>query len=263
MKALLILFLFVCTAARAQVDSLLLSHQIAEPASFVEAGQSGDFFEAGQPKEKLVTYVPPALFVAYGFVALSNRSLVEVDRSVFREVRQDHPHFATAIDDYLQYSPAMAACVLNIAGLRGAHPVKDQMALYVISSGIMGGSVTILKKATRQLRPNGRAHSSFPSGHTATAFAAAEFVNQEFGSRSPLFGIAAYSAAATTGILRVYNNAHWFSNVVAGAGLGILSTKAAYKLYPGIRHLLKEKGKIKIMPYYADKAVGASVTAKL
>ncbi|HVV56505.1 MAG TPA: phosphatase PAP2 family protein, partial [Mucilaginibacter sp.] len=46
------------------------------------------------------------------------------------------------------------------------------------------------------------------------------------------------SIATTTGIFRVYNRDHWFSDVVAGAGFGILSTKAAYLIYPTIRNWL-------------------------
>jgi membrane-associated phospholipid phosphatase len=37
--------------------------------------------------------------------------------------------------------------------------------------------------------------------------------------------------AATTGYLRMYNNKHWFGDVVAGAGVGILSAKFSYWLF--------------------------------
>jgi hypothetical protein len=60
----------------------------------------------------------------------------------------------------------------------------------------------------------------------------------------------------------MYNRDHWFSDVVAGAGVGILSTKAAYFIYPAIRNWLThgdEKAKRKstlIMPTYQDGVPG-------
>ena len=51
---------------------------------------------------------------------------------------------------------------------------------------------------------------------------------------SPWIGIGGYVMAASTGALRVYNNKHWVGDVAFGAGLGILCTKLAYKLYEPI-----------------------------
>ena len=73
---------------------------------------------------------------------------------------------------------------------------------------------------------------AFPSGHTATAFVAAEFIQQEFKDASPWYGFAGYTVATATGTLRMLKNAHWFSDVVAGAGVGILTTKLTYLAYP-------------------------------
>ena len=56
------------------------------------------------------------------------------------------------------------------------------------------------------------------------------------------WGLAGFLVAAATGYLRLYNNKHWVSDVVAGAGFGIASTELSYWLYPRIRHyLFKDK----------------------
>jgi membrane-associated phospholipid phosphatase len=44
--------------------------------------------------------------------------------------------------------------------------------------------------------------------------------------------------ATATGFLRMYNDKHWFSDVMAGAGIGILSTKIAYWLYPLLKNVI-------------------------
>jgi len=106
---------------------------------------------------------------------------------------------------------------------------------------MMGITVQTIKKITKVQRPEGFGTNAFPSGHTATAFAGAEFLHQEYRDISPWYGIAGYAAATTTGILRMYNNKHWFRDVVAGAGFGILATDAAYYLEPVIAKKLFHK----------------------
>ena len=69
---------------------------------------------------------------------------------------------------------------------------------------------------------------SFPSGHTATAFMTATMLSKEYGHLSPWVGIGAYSVATTTGLMRVVNNKHWLSDVLTGAGIGIISTELGY-----------------------------------
>lgn len=186
-------------------------------------------------RSKFVSYIPPIIFIGYGFTALSNGPAKRLDQSVFRDMREDHPGFSTQVDNYLQFAPAVAVYALNFSGIKGKNTFAERTILYAMSNALMGGSVLILKHTTKQIRPNGDDNNSFPSGHSATAFAAAEFMYQEYGDVSPWYGIAGYAAATATGILRVYNNDHWFSNIVAGAGLGILSTKVSYLIYPYLK----------------------------
>ena len=80
---------------------------------------------------------------------------------------------------------------------------------------------------------------SFPSGHTATAFMTATMLNKEYGHKSPWIGIGAYSVATATGLMRMANNKHWLSDVLTGAGIGILSTELGYYLADLI---FKERG---------------------
>ena len=98
----------------------------------------------------------------------------------------------------------------------------------------MGSSVYALKNITKIERPDGSSNNSFPSGHTATAFAGAEFLWQEYKDVNIWYGITGYAVATGTGIFRIYNARHWLSDVVMGAGIGILTTKIAYWIFPYI-----------------------------
>jgi membrane-associated phospholipid phosphatase len=68
-------------------------------------------------------------------------------------------------------------------------------------------------------------YNAFPSGHTAQAFSAATLFNDNFAKGKPWLQVLSYGTASTVGVLRVLNNRHWTSDVVAGAGFGILSAK--------------------------------------
>jgi membrane-associated phospholipid phosphatase len=201
--------------------------------------------------------------VGYGFIALKNPMLLSLNHSTRAELREDHPTFSTKIDNYLEYSPALAVYALNLAGIHGAHNFRDRTFILGISTLLMTGTVGILKNSTHILRPDGSTYNSFPSGHTATAFMGAQFMWQEYKDVSPWYGVAGYAAAATTGVLRLYNNRHWVSDVVTGAGIGILSTKAAYWLYPKMQRAFIPKSAMNVMilpTYNAEwKTAGLSI----
>lgn len=82
-------------------------------------------------------------------------------------------------------------------------------------------SVEILKRATHKTRPNGEDDRSFPSGHSAVAFAAAQYMYQRGGWE---YGVPAYLAASAVAYSRVRANEHYWRDVLAGAALGIASS---------------------------------------
>lgn len=204
------------------------------PALFNNSTPKPSFF---QPEKPLNIYSVsiPALGIGYGFIALHPDKLKMLNLSTKNEIREDHPYFRTHIDNYLQWSPAAAVIGLNLAGIRGRNQFGDALAVYGVSTVLMAGSVFSLKKITHEQRPDGSNFYSFPSGHTATAFAAAEWLRMEYGYTHPWIAVAGYAAATTTGVLRIYNNRHWVSDVIAGAALGFLCTRVAYAINPWIK----------------------------
>lgn len=214
-------------------------------------------------KPKITSFIIPAVFMGYGFVSLIGKNPIrDLDLTTKDELQEDHPLFAAHADDYLQFAPAVTIYGLHLAGIKGKHTLTDATGLYVLSEAIMGGTTHGLKSWTHRLRPNGSGFNSFPSGHTANAFASAEFLNQEYKDTHPWIGFAGYTVATATGILRMYNNKHWFSDVVAGAGFGILSTKISYLLYPKLKRLIVGKGSsnYNLVPSYQQHSLGFSLT---
>lgn len=215
-------------------------------------------------KPKVTAFIVPTVFISYGLVSLMGKNPVrDLDLTTRDELQEDHPLFAAHVDDFMQFAPAIAVYGLHLAGIKGKHNLLDATGIYLLSEGIMGGTVASLKSLTHRERPNHAGFNSFPSGHTANAFAAAEFLNQEYKDVSPWYGYAGYTVATATGVLRMYNNKHWLSDVVAGAGFGILSTKVAYLVYPKLKRLVtgKREGNYNLVPAYQAHHLGFSFNA--
>lgn len=81
--------------------------------------------------------------------------------------------------------------------------------------------VETLKQSTHQTRPNGKDDKSFPSGHSAVAFSAAQFMQMKGGWE---YGLPAYLAASYVANSRVEAREHRWRDVVAGAATGALTT---------------------------------------
>ena len=129
----------------------------------------------------------------------------------------------------------------------------------------MGITVNSFKKTASVERPDGSNFNSFPSGHTATAFMGAELMYQEFKDESIWYGVSGYIVATGTGVFRMYNNRHWLTDVAAGAGIGILSAKAGYWLYPVVSKLFntkKQKSKTVLIPFYDGNKTGIGLVTK-
>lgn len=87
-------------------------------------------------------------------------------------------------------------------------------------------SVTVLKYSFGKQRPGDKnSYLSFPSGHTATAFATATSLTYSYGWKAALIS---YPLAALVGASRMADDMHWISDVVGGAFLGIIIGRATF-----------------------------------
>jgi hypothetical protein len=185
-----------------------------------------------------LSLVPPFAMITYGGLSFAVHPIRQFDYYIKGQIRKSDSTFSTKAESYFQFTPIILVYGLNLAGIEGKNRFVDRTALLGLSGAILAISEGLTKRYTHRLRPNGADYLSFPSGHTGIAFMGAEFMAQEYDAVSPWYGVAGYSIGATTGVFRMYNRDHWFSDVVAGAGFGILSTKLAYLIYPSIRNWL-------------------------
>ena len=177
---------------------------------------------------KEITFVGVPIFLS-GIIAKG-------EKMSFRQNTKDNKHtlvtdFRTNIDNYTQFFGPALATGLKLAHVEGRSDWGRYLASSAMSYGIMAAMVNSIKYTTKEIRPDGSTANSWPSGHTATAFAGATILHKEYGTTvSPWYSVLGYGVATATGVMRVLNNRHWISDVLSGAGIGILSTELGYSL---------------------------------
>lgn len=172
-----------------------------------------------------------------GSAMLSSATLVSLRPELHRYEVSLHNDLGLAqvprqpFDDVLQFVPIAAPLVLNLAGLESEHDF-GQIALMSATASLIGlAAVESAKLFYHAERPDGSAYTSFPSGHTFMAFTGADILRREYGRRYPWLPYVGYGVAAVVGAMRVYNSRHWPSDVLAGAGVALLSVSFTYWLY--------------------------------
>ena len=200
----------------------------------------------------------PILFTAAGLYSLTDNDIVN-KYDVQEERNEWIPNYHHHADDYLQYAPIVAVYGLNALGVKGKNNFGNRTALLIKSELLVGVLTYSLKEITAVPRPDTGQPTSFPSGHTAQAFAAATFMAKEYGHKSIWYSIGAYTIATGVGTMRVMNNRHWVSDVLVGAGIGILSTNLVYLTHQYKWGKRRSSGQTLIVPSYDGQTGMVSV----
>jgi hypothetical protein len=180
-------------------------------------------FRYNDKKRGIKPFIAPAVLITTGTILHFSTDAKEN----FQDWVQENFSYSGHTDDYIQYAPLVVVYGLNAFGVKGKNNFGNRTAIVVKSLLINDLMVSSLKSWVDSDRPNGEPRS-FPSGHTSVAFALAHFMHKEYGERSAWYSIGAYTCATTVGFMRVAKNAHWISDVIAGAGFGMLSTELVY-----------------------------------
>ena len=165
--------------------------------------------------------------------------------------------YETSLDDYTRYAPVATLYIADLAGVKAENHWFDQTKNLAISMILTDVFTRAIKKNIFKTRPDGSNDNAFPSGHTSITFASGSVVYEEFKNSNSLLAYSGYGFATVTGGLRMANNKHWFSDVLVGAGLGIMVTKLVYHF----DYLFKWNPFIKakdmsLVPRYSDGNVG-------
>lgn len=205
----------------------------------------------------------PLFLTAAGLYSMSDNDLLN-KLSVQEERNEWMPSFRHNADDYLQFAPIALVYGLNTAGIKGMNDFANRTAILIKTELLVGALTYSLKRITDVPRPDTGQPTSFPSGHTAQAFAAATFMAKEYGRESMWYSIGAYTIATGVGAMRMMNNRHWVSDVLVGAGIGILSTNLVYVSHQYRWGKKNRAGSgLIIAPTYSQKSFGLFLTMRV
>jgi membrane-associated phospholipid phosphatase len=120
------------------------------------------------------------------------------------------------------------AIAVYAIGLVSHHHGLAELGSELVEAQALNGILTeTVKVSVNRTRPNG-GHLSFPSGHTSASFATADVFEQRFGWK---IGLLAYAGATYVSLSRLGEHAHYPSDTLFGAALGIASARSV-----GARH---------------------------
>lgn len=234
-------------------DSLVVTQNSQLTLDLNEPQKKRNFFHSPYAK-----FIIPTTFISYGILARKTDLVRRLDQNTTNEIKE-HYLGTFPIDNYTQYLPAVAVYGLDLFGVKAKHNFRDRTFVMATSYLLMAATVLTMKATIDAERPDGSANNSFPSGHAATAFVGAQILFREYKDVSPWIGIAGYTVAAGTAAFRVVNKRHWISDVVAGAGIGMLSVELAYMLMPTFHRVLglEDSGKnLAITPAISAESYG-------
>jgi membrane-associated phospholipid phosphatase len=207
----------------------------------------------GAQTQDTITSSKKPLFVVHdatmaGAFALATLALAPLDRALTAQLQQPARqsnrvlHTGASIFNAIGHPGSFytAAGIYGLGLLDGQRRTEDLGLHTLMAVGLASTETGILKMVVGRARPrkspdNARNfglfrglrdddYRSFPSGHSTAAFAFAAAVSSETQRWWPgtrwVIGPILYGGASLTGLSRIYDNAHWASDVMAGAALG-------------------------------------------
>lgn len=229
--------------ARAAVVALGLALPLAALVPTTAAGQNADSTSSHVP---LFTYRDAILAGAFALTARLVHPLDEHYRDRLQDSSTQSNRKLQALATFVRTTATPGSYVIGTTMYAVGRLAKNEklasLGLHGTEALLVGeGVADVVKMVVGRQRPSvepgnpnsyrfmrglrgGDAYRSFPSGHTVSAFAAAAAVTAETSRNAPntrwIVGPVLYSGAALVGISRMYNNRHWASDIIVGAGIG-------------------------------------------
>ncbi len=167
-----------------------------------------------------------------------------LDQAVRNRIRDPHDKLGRTLSDIgnaqgsaFVYPTLLVLSVAGkVIGSKGLYGVSSRALKSALVGGVGG---LVLKSAIGRQRPYLSPNSpfsfhpfsfkdnAFPSGHTTVAFALATSFSREINGQWD--DAAFFTLASLTAYARLHDDKHWFSDVVFGAGVGILSARFVHR----------------------------------
>jgi hypothetical protein len=189
---------------------------------FIGNAQTQDSISILKSKDKISykQFIAPVALITSGSLLLNSALNDDLQSNANRFFGED---FDTSADDYLQFVPVAQIYLGKSFGFKPKNDFQHQTINIIVANAIMGTVVFATKNIVKEERPDQSDNLSFPSGHTALAFTNAALLYYEYKDSNVWYASSGFLFATATGVLRIANNKHYTSDVLAGAGIGLAS----------------------------------------
>ena len=189
---------------------------------FFANAQTKDSISISKSKDKITykQFIAPAALITGGTLLLNSALNDDLQSNANRFFGKD---FKTNADDFLLFVPIGQIYLGKSFGFTPKNDFQHQ-TINIAIANVMAVSVTeVLKRTVKEERPDQSDDLSFPSGHTSIAFTNAALLYYEYKDSNLWYASSGFLFATATGVLRIANNKHYTSDVLAGAGIGLAS----------------------------------------
>ena len=156
----------------------------------------------------------------------------DVRNFIQNDLRKEAPFYD--LGKYSRLVPSTMHMGLGFVGVPTRHALLDRTIEETIAHVFGLSTGYLLKFTLNRTRPDASDGKSFPSGHTLFAFTGAELTRMDYGWG---WGAGAYSFALFTGAERLWGDKHWLTDVLAGAGIGVLAAHVGGWLLEPVKNL--------------------------
>lgn len=163
--------------------------------------------------------------------------------------------FHEPIDNVFTLIPVAQIYAGQYLGFQPKNNFRQQTINLAVANTATLVVVMALKNTIKEERPDFSDDLSFPSGHTAIAFTNASLLFYEYKDSNIWYASSGYLFATATGILRVANNRHYTSDVLTGAGIGLLSgiLVSHYNPFQSLQFGKNKKSSVLLFPQIGNK----------
>jgi hypothetical protein len=189
---------------------------------FIGNAQSKDTIPALKSQDKISykQFIAPVSLITAGALLINTELNADLQSNANRFFGED---FHTSADNFLSFVPVAQIYLGKSFGFKPKNDFKQQTINIIVANAINAAVVTTLKYTVKEERPDQSDDLSFPSAHTAIAFTNASLLYYEYKDSNLWYASSGFLFATATGILRIANNKHYTSDVLAGAGIGLAS----------------------------------------
>ena len=189
---------------------------------FIGNAQTQDSISISKSKDKISykQFIAPVALITTGTLMINSALNEDLQKNANNLFGED---FSTHADNILIFVPVAQIYLGKSFGFKPKNDFHHQ-TINIAIANVMAVSVTeILKRTVKEERPDQSDDLSFPSGHTSIAFTNAALLYYEYKDSNLWYASSGFLFATATGVLRIANNKHYTSDVLAGAGIGLAS----------------------------------------